>query len=1253
MNEVKVMLPEHEVVVGSTEGKKKGLLQEQLEELLRRMFQGLSLQRASKKLKELQDETGELEEGEIGLLKGFQNLVKKRGAEIDDRVGEIFQLLKSNQPNSADNARSYAEALLEEYGGNDVAFAVGDEKHGRMKDLVKGILDKHTELDTKTEGDRKDAVELLRFETSVMEVERKAPSESKLLSEADKVIATRGRAEARKGVEALKDRPELKRKWEDIYTQQARDKLESVVRRRLGVNNQEYREFMNGISRVTEARDIEKDIVVQAKIVQESINAEIKGLDYDKKARSLALNALSEAYRDLDRKRRTLNKVRADYMVQDVDQADYPMRRILRDSGVIEVDGKELYKLTGSRKLRVFEALDFVGGTDESEDQDILVIAEALVPGTRNSREPRVLAEARKILERHKEWERDIATTEKGILQLQEITSDALLKNREYSRKRSGLDVDGNVDGLDDRKWMKMHTMVVGYTESGDPIYTAEGQEKRRFLDRYEIRIDEEGKLVAENDFVSSMARSEGMMTREQQQQRAVRLRNLEARLVGKSAKERQDIIHDRIEEVIHEIFRTEDSSREPANQMNSWELYDLIGRAEVGDVFKNLWMARLALYDVSVFSGSAEDYESWAKIASFMPKEFLSMLFDHDKIEHIFSFTKNGDTKHVHLEFKDILGAFEHQVVGSKRDQRDIWLGEILGSKDLGNLSLNKKRFLAYVIGQQMGVEVSIDPDGKMIVTRGDAMVTTPEGLQIHIFNLAGLNSEGREFTKEEEKLPEYEVQQRFDLSSKYMWYINNAIIFQHMTLKSVELERGGGSAGWWKYMPNILRKIHGGSQSHYFNSKDMGMVHVRNLVDSMWRSFYGWRMFSSDTGLLSEVNAKVGDRYASREKSKKVKKFTSFLKEVAYASDYKELEGVNGSTRSNADVRFFASDAGRRTKAFKDIELSYGEFDPDGTFDWTEILTLMGVDERIIQNAGGSVIGRSGMELFLKHYNVYGLLNFKGLDHNWWKDHIKYSGNSYEYFGKAVPLANNPASDDLIAQQGRHVEGYLGTRGMEVTVSRFYGLSQVQKRPDIRGYKTNVGKDGNEKSEKWTIWKVDKDGETLLDSNGNKIIDEKEVRNAEKLGLRVNRETGLVVDQDNVIQYRPGRVGYLDGAFDPFRPWSHGSPYMKRALPKESWKEQKSVLKTFLRNRLWSPERYMQENMKFNVRLFTDVSLDKLPKNKVEFLKIMATTYLKNPLRMIYIFRGLWILNPLVWEDLVELYKPLGKELSTITKY
>jgi len=1283
MAERVVLRPEQRKSVESAAGKSSEEARVSIADIFRELIGHLDLQRSVAALSDLERKK-KWSKNDLALIEGLRSRIQGRRKDIEEEVASVFNLADTNKA----QAKKEAIRLLDTY-GEDISLVKGRKARRDLENLVKRMIDVHGELKASSTVREESAIRMLGVARSVEKVLRNGVSEREFTKRADTVEAgALGRA-VKTGIEealgekvSKRDAREIKKSFRNLEGKEIENKsrnIRKLAKGKSGVEKRIKRAFGKKEGGYWAEFHKRIDEIVQVSTVGagESGSVRLRGRDKQNlKVMSAWAREGAEA----------LEELRKEVVLEGVDpvllNAKHGVESLVKDGS------KVIEKLRGDSRNRVLAVIEYIGLEDpRGKNKGIARIAEALLPGARKLSNPDIFVEAEKVYDNLKKWHDEFGEFQ-GAVQSARREAETLLLIGGSSEEESLLRLDmGLTAGGDSGAWNKMHQLVEAYEADGTPVLTKEGRDKIDFLrshvtQKEMVMIGErEGRptleeMYAQNDFMTYHRGIEARGMRPTMRGAEAQFFEMQYEEMLKGGMSEVDARHEvqmqiekKIEELINKIMRTQDGSREGVNQMTSWSLFDLFGSEFVSGGFRDLWQARLALYDVSVFAGGAESFDDWARIAAFMPKEFLYVLFDDDKLESIFSYTEDGEIVDFGLSFKEVLSGLERKVPGSNRSIRDIWMAEILGSEDMSQIDKNKRRFFVSLIGQRMGVDFEMVGDDYVVKAshKKRARLKLPDGRDVSIMNLVGLDDNGQVINKDHfmrqaggDELKAEKLFQEFKSVDRWGdlgWYVNSALMFNHLTLRSVELERGGRKGKMWKYMPNVLRKIHGEAMKHYFHQKNMGMVHARDMVDSYWRSFISWRIRKDMmVGDLKNVVEEGGASWKEKRNKEEVG-FDQFFYRVVHSEDWDRNERVSGSLRSIEDVRWLATAQGQTSESYREIVRQWHRVGGHNVFDWIPVLEKMGVRQDELDayvGAGGSLIGDAGLKFFLEKYDMYALLSFRGVDHGSWKDFIKYSGKSNEAFNNFIPLTEHPANDEAIAKQGRHLESFVGQEGMEAFVTRYVNWSMLTRRKSL-GYETKIARErkgifGNkkvEKSEPWDVYERDSDG------NITDTIDQREVDRALEMGYRVDLVDGRVYDSGGVMQYRTERKRWYED-FNPFRPTQWGSPMLARGLKEESWTEQKKILKQYLRNSTWSPERYTQENMRFQARLMFGANLEKLPKNVLEMFAGTLKDFWRHPWKVPLVFytipRGILVNLGVDLEIVTNFFSPLNKEISKI---
>lgn len=878
-----------------------------------------------------------------------------------------------------------------------------------------------------------------------------------------------------------------------------------------------------------------------------------------------------------------------------------------------EVSGVEVDVSRGSLNKRLkdaFRIIDFdVVDQVDIDAQKAFLLATGITQG-----------QADKIWDNAQEWSGNYANFSRGVDQLRRESFEA-----EYGKQPRLSDEKNDVrDMVGETQQMKWHQLIERRIND-EPVYTVEGKRRMQQLEKIKISFEEVGKdsegkpiwKMNENTFMEYGKELESIretlppdMQAEMERSRQEAIDKLQSM---PSPEDQAEWLKEEIEKQIYQIYDTGDSSRAQGNQMASYRLYMYMGMLPGEVDFKIRWMSRLSIYDVKMFMSGVENYEEWAKVNSFLPIEFRSYL--HKDEMQIGEIIHNGVAKQLKLNFADIYTMYEEQD-GSSSDQRDIWIARLLGAKNMDELDLAKRHIMAVYLGKQMGITFRYEMDGgKEVLRQVGSDTLTHKGQQFSLLSLVGLDSNGQ-------RLPE-NLRGDIDLKATYGWYMDMPVDFGHLDLRWIGLERGGTKGDWWPQQMNGLRKLHGLSQVDYHKRKNMSMESAVDEMDSGWRSALSWKLFETHKGsdrtvYWQEVETRLDNGGAHDRRGK----FFAFIKQASYLPEYWENGGI-GELRSIAEVR------GLSGVELDKVIAEYKKFDPNGNYNWSSILELMGVEI----GAGVNVVGESGMRIFLQNFSLHRLINYEGIPHNLIADFIKYTGYSEAYWKASVKAGDHIWDMSVQKELVEAVKAYHGKKGGAWKSDRLFNRQVLSgAMADIEGQATYMNEKGEEVAELWKL----------------KDPTPKDLAEVKKRGWRIDRH-GYVVDTNNRYQYRPGTIGYFEGFLNPNKNWSKGSAAARHGHPTTNWRTTKEILKGYLKSRMYTPEQYWVAKKRFNYALYMGL---KLPVHEKPSMKIAIKMLLEKPWKIALlpytVLRGLVIDLGLQTEDVVAFFSPLGKEIG-----
>lgn len=887
-----------------------------------------------------------------------------------------------------------------------------------------------------------------------------------------------------------------------------------------------------------------------------------------------------------------------------------------------EGSAKTKVDFVGNRRQRLEELMNFVTGSEIDRDLEIGWI-EKVGKTTR--------AEAEEVWNRNKEWKDQYGSFEDQLDKLQgRMTKDWMKKGGSRSVKtefvREGDEIPREMRVV--AAMLTEETLPDGKTRM---VLTEEGKRQQAHQKEWakaygdvahemgwDSRDDSNPRQRNKGDMARYMSRvlRRGMPDMDPNSPEMMSQMSMYDNLTPEAATAKA-------EQVFQNIMRTQESSRDPKNQMQSYQLYGLLGSEAIPGDVRDKIAASLALYDVRVFQSSAEDYEAWAGTASFLWKEAYEIL-EQDSTPLF----EDALGKMVGVRFKEIQNSYELYTTSDKSSkQRRFWMDQINGgstSPDLEARALNMRKFMAFETGKQMGMKVEMQEDGslKIMTPLGEWQDKLgPNTDEASFFRLFGLNKNGTRRLSEKDGISRTEYDPSYNETNDYYlkssWYFENVLGFSNITLRSVEVEQGGSDGKLWKWMPNILHKINGLGIFHYFHQKEMGLnpfLKKLEVLDSLWRSMFSWKIGEGKGVFTQKLAEEVGN--VSGGDVAKEAKFWDWFKDSIMSSDHKKYG--NGYMLPIGEIR------DRAEKNASSFDIS--------TFDWKNILKnrLRMTDQQL---DGKNLTGQSGAKLFLEHFS-FEALNYDSLDHATIKDFVKYSGVSNKYFTAAKAFVDYP-SHKTFKGLWEVLSEYHGIRNN--TERKFFEINMLFQRFTTEGakYTTFKRKNGTEASE---VWKVDAN---------QSDPEHKFVR--EKKGYEV-RANGIVTNKDGQVMYREGEISWWDG-IDPFdgRPQAR-SPGARRGLPIKSWVVQRQEMYDSLREGVYSPEQFGFIMRRWRSKLWFDVDWGIDEKTFAEAFK---RTIKENPasvLKLLYtIPRGVFAdILRLTFLDIQEFLKPFNKEIN-----
>lgn len=1191
-------------IAESLEQKDSSVVLDQLKNAFTRVLQGFEVKWLGKQIDDLKikEEAGNLNDDDKDLLSQLTKVFIAKKTEISIEVDEVFENIQSGR---VVDAQSKARLITNKFGRDDVEYVADPTKMTEVLKVSEALVEAGGSI---ANQDKVGATESAFVAGAMVSAEKKQKeivgkrTESPIMAEIDEVVVRVGRSGTRKTFsqalnEAKNSGPKPKVELKDsVVTSADKSKLKNQVFR--GVRNNSSREVV---------RELIDNGDAKIKEIIDKVNLTKQQADF-----------LLDVGNDLENIETRLVEARLKEITNKID----PALRATRASKV-KIAGVEVLHFSGARKKRLERIVPLLD-VERNDTDNIRIIMEAVSPGANISDITSAeYTEANNIWMEYKGWNDKYGKFEEGVGQLK---SRVEARNMKHVFKNSDQsDVRGG-DGIQRAMWTTMKEYIIGHNSDGSPIYSEEGKKTWELLKSLNPRIDENGRLIPETfeQYVTRMnleGRGPTMPGTERHELEAMRDK-MDPEIFRQEVKRR-------IVDSIKGIFSTGDSSRAPNNQPISWKLNDdlsMLDKSMDGD-FRDLWMARLSSYDANIFMGTVETYDDFAKVASFLPREYLSILWE-DKIE-LGTFTDiHGNKTHFELDFQSLRTTLSDTAPGEV-DRSTIWLTKILDTDDMWGKYQGLKQLMAFKLAEQIGVRIEYHPDGTFTINPADidkAQFVTADGQRINLMQLVGLKNDGSAMLPDS---IEYQKIEDYDLYKEWGFFLNQPLIDMDLNLDSVELERGGGKKGKWRNLSNGLRKVHGAAMNDYLKWKHMGMPVGRDDGDSYWRSFLAWKLLDKNEEgtmtFLEPLRKKLEEKGITGDAQKK---FFELFEHVVYMPERWKIQSVGGTKsgglKSVAEIRHYTP------KEYTDMQKYFNNFSAAGgaTFDWGELLNLMGT------NTGGIHTGEAGFQMFLQNFDLNKMITRRGLSHNLWFDFIKYTGTSSEYWKALTQEVVHPGDPKLHGQLATIIEGYLGDL-KEVKAKELMIRHGRYAQSDVDGYDTFVEKDANGKiiKEDTVPWKI---------TNATDQVE------AEKMGYTVLSD-GRVVDENGRRVYRRGHFGFFKDVLNPFAKKGFGSPYGRRNFGAESWKRRREMLYKQLNAGLMSPEAWEVENKRFLAELFLGVKLDwDSPVSVVEIVKKLK----ERPIlffRMPYnLLRGLLVNSPVELGDVFAFLEPLNKEVS-----
>lgn len=1210
MTERLVLTEKTAKIAESLEKQDSGAVLDQLKGVFSKILQGFEVKWLGKQIDNLKikEEAGSLTSDDKDLLGKLTKIFAAKKTEIDIEVGQVFEKISSGRP--ADAKRN-ARIMINKFGKDDLEYVSEPDKLRQIEKIAESLVDAGSSIAGAGEVSSRESAHIAGAMVSAEKARKEivgSRTEQPIMAEIDKVVVRVERAGTKKN---------YRQSLSEAKSSGPVPKVDLKNSVNPGPERQDLYWKVLGNNEDKASRNM-------VKLLIEDGDAEIMGIVNKKDLTPQQADFLLDTAGNIENVEKKLKDARFKKMTKQLD----PGLRAKRASKV-HVAGVEVLHFSGPRRKRLERIVPLL---DESktDSENLKIILEAVSPGANLlSTTSSEYLEASNIWGEYKNWQTKYKKFEDGAAQLREKVEYRYDQEKSPARQSDRYGGSEKITAM----WTTMKEYIVGHNDDGTPIYSPEGIKALEVLKSIPTTVDENGRLVPETfeQYVGRM-KAEGRGPSMPGQE----LQELEIQRSQMNPEEFRQMVKERIKDRIKEIFSTGDSSRAPNNQSISWRLNDdlaMLDKAEDGD-YRDLWMARLSSYDANIFMGSVESYDEFAKVASFLPREYLSILWE-DKID-LGNFTDSlGNVVKFKLDSRGLRTSLSDAAPGKSRDE--IWLAQILDTDDMWGKYQGLRQFMAFKLGEQIGVRVEYLPDGTFRINPADvdkARFKTAEGQDITLMDLVGLKSDGKAMDSD---TVEYRKIEDYDLYKEWGFFLNQPLIDMDLNLDSVELERGGGAKGKWRNLSNGLRKVHGAAMNDYLKWKHMGMPVGRDDGDSYWRSFLAWKLLDKNEQgtmtFLEPLRKKLIEQGVSKDGQKE---FFELFERVVYMPERWDIQSVSGTKsgglKSVAEIRNMTTDE------YSNIKKHFQKFNAstNNSFDWGKVLEIMGAD------VSGNFVGEAGFQMFLKKFDLNRMITRRGLSHNLWFDFVKYTGTSSEYWKTLTQHVVHPGDPKLQGQLATIIEGYLGDL-KEVKAKELMVRHGRYAQSNLDGYDTFVDEKGKEDTVVWKI-EVPKNNAGIAE----RLRFEKERSEAAKYGYTV-LSNGRVVDKNGRRVYRKGHFGYFKDILNPFAKKAFGSPYVRRNFGAESWKRRRELLYKQLNSGLMSPEAWEVENRRFQAELFLGVQLDwEKPVTLTEIFNKIK----KKPSLLLWmpwtLIRGMYVNSPVELGDLFAFLEPLNKEVS-----
>lgn len=1209
---------------------------------------------------------------DLKTLNRLQDIFRIRATRLEEQVARAIGLSEEGR---VDDARRLAFDLIKEQVDELPAGKLDRKTVERLKTLAKTTIDT-TNLHKNGGLDKKGELLVAKNQVESGRVlEREIQTKLKGTNESVDMRVAKLSEEMHKGV--TRDLlAEMRKASKENTTEQAWDtrdiELDKLVPDTLILDDVAIIDLKRRLRDVPGGREV-KDLLEGDSNIRKSNKAAVGNLmkNIVENPKAKGRGTLEDYGNNLKLGEDELERDRQKYALKGIDRSKLKKNRVELILGGMRVD--VTLPKSASIETRLERVLEIIkpGQGSWSEDQRIDFVQQAL--GIEASDRD----EAVKIWNQVSEWDKKYGKFRDGIgklrAQIEDVLHPTVDRNQKaepweimagmgrgrYGRKEIGAMKRGVVrEGVDDSETeLNEHGKAVQELLGKDYELKVWAGKDTKNRDMFRAQTNEEfwSERNAAGQFPRGMTRSEELYRITAG--RSYKDMGLEER---DGASEQ---VKEAVKDMINRIQATGDSSRAPNNQPLSWEVNELLSWLDkrTDADFRDLMQARLASYDQSTILGSIAKKDQHEQIAMFMPREWLAILVK-DKTEFGGYIGEDGKFVKYQLRAQYVAGELEDMAPG-KSDREDIWFNELMKPESLEGVGLMRRRFVAYLIGKQRGVEFEFKPDGSFV------LASNPENLKKattwfgetkgNIFQEVGLTMDGNMMSDEE-----YENFEKYDVYKQSWAFVNQSITRKIIEGRAIALERGG----WYAQNINAFRKIWGWGMLDYTAQKLMGMNSSRGDlrdgqvvggVDNKWRSLPAWKLMAKQDvtgdyvfidplmkGFAKSFTTPDGEIIPpnSDQNNAFVKMFEhiAYMPERWYIGKLIGQDGYGGELKPMADVRHMTGDE------FNEIAGYFGKISGSESMDWSHILKQMQVPEAVLS---GNVNGVEGLKIFCQYYNLEELMDYSRMPQNFYADFVSYTGYSAKTWDIVPKLVINMADPNLQKEFIDGIRGYDdGLANATLTELQAKTINEVM--PDLNGYSAWVGSDGKENSKKWRI-----------NTSGANYAQEK--AHAEKHGLRV-RSDGQVVDKNGRFVPRPDNVPYLqniierkpDGGWGVDlrglinKVWAQGSPYIRRGRKPPSWEDLREFTFQSLREMKVTDENVWRDvHARFNALMYFGVEVGP---HEDPSMKTIIAKLRKEPWKLAAlpwtILRGLYTDAPIDLASLIAAWQPLGKQVNRI---